>query len=301
MSRPVAHETRYAYLPALFGPGLPADPMVAAQTAASIPVTLSRHAEAVALVLEGAVLARAVEIGGHRFEAGDEARPEWSLVDEGKGTRLSALLLRAEGPEGATLRVITAGLPLKPGQRYDLSMALPQGAAGALRAGGVVRGTRILTQAGKRPVEDVAVGDPVWTETGGFQPVLWHGVLKLPARGLAAPLRLPRGLLGLTEDLLVAGAQLIRVETDSGAALVPAAAFERAGRAQREFGTDVVLHQLLLPDHALIHAAGLAVASVLARDRLGGEAPEGWPAHVTPEGDAVLPRLSEEAAQRWIG
>ena len=49
-------------------------------------------------------------------------------MDEGKGTRLSALLLPAPrgSPEGCDASgVITAGLPLKPGQRYDLSMALP--------------------------------------------------------------------------------------------------------------------------------------------------------------------------------
>jgi hypothetical protein len=301
----LAQYVRFAYLPEHFAGGLPEDPLGAAQTAVSLPVRLERHATPVEITLAEGVLAAPLRIGAQSFAAGDTARPLWTLVDAARGVRLTAYRLEPAGdPEDEAaplpLKVITSSLPLKSGQGYDLSLDLPPGSGAMLRAGGLARGTRILTEAGKRPIEDIAPGDRVWTEAGGFRPVLWHGVQSLPARGLAAPLRLPRGLMALNEDLVVTGGQLVLLETGEGQALAPATAFERAGRARREFGAAANWHQLLLPEPALIQATGLAVASVFAPDRLGDGPPEGWPAEGVAHDAPVLPRLSEAEALRWI-
>jgi hypothetical protein len=297
----VSQTVRYAYLPEHFAGSLPADPKVAAQTSVHLPVRLERTAQPVELVVAENGLAAPVTIGGRQFGVGDAAHRLWSLADSARGVLLTAYRLETSDEERGALTVITAALPLKPALTYELSLELPTGAEAVLRAGGLARGTRILTEAGKRPIEDIAVGDRVWTEGGGFRAVLWHGVHDLPARGLAAPLRLPRGLMGVSEDLVVTGTQLVRIETDEGQALAPASALEEAGRAGREFGMVVSWHQLLLPEHALIHAAGLAVASVFAPDRLRDGPPEGWPEDAPGHDAPVLPRLTTADALRWIG
>lgn len=62
-------------------------------------------------------------------------------------------------------------------------------------------GTMILTDSGERAVEDLAVGDLVWTRDHGFQPVRWSGRRRLIAAELAAnprlrPIRIRAGALG---------------------------------------------------------------------------------------------------------
>ncbi|MBU3029933.1 Hint domain-containing protein [Paracoccus sp. XHP0099] len=63
---------------------------------------------------------------------------------------------------------------------YDQSSFVPCFAAG----------TMILTEAGERKVEDLEVGDLVWTRDHGFQPVRWRGLRSLSASELAASPRL---------------------------------------------------------------------------------------------------------------
>lgn len=72
-------------------------------------------------------------------------------------------------------------------------------------------GTLIRTADGERLVEDIAVGDLVWTRDNGLQPVRWAGRRSLSAAQLAAlphlrPIRIAAGALGggqPARDLLV--------------------------------------------------------------------------------------------------
>lgn len=304
----MAQVVRYAYLPDQFAGPLPDDPLGAAQTVVMIPTRLALHARPVPVAIEKDALAAPLQLGGRIFDAGASMVSLWTLMDVRRGQRLTAYRIEpvsgddaGNSAEGVT--VITSTLPLKPGQELELSLELPAGAMAVLRAGGLARGTRVLTERGKRAVEDIALGERVWTEAGQFRPVLWNGVQCLPARGLAAPLRLPRDLLGLTEDVLVPTAQYLRIAKGEAQALVPASAFERAGLAERAFGGAVSWHQLLLPEHALIHAAGLAVASLYAPDRSGerpADRPQGWPQEGVTHDAPVLPRLTEDEALDWI-
>jgi hypothetical protein len=297
----VTQQTAYAYGPSDFGDSLPRDPWAATQTRPDIVVMLSRAAEPVELTLGDDALASPVAMQGHRFESGTPLRRLWSLVDAGKGTRITAYEVQPADRPGAPVTVLTTALPLTPGRSYALSRPMPVGLNDARRAGGLASGTRVLTQAGKRRVEDIAVGDTLWTEGAGFQPVLWHGVQSLPGRGEAAPVCLRRGQLGAANDLWMIGTQCLRVDTGDGPVLVPAAALAEAGLADREFGASVTWHQLLLPVHALIHAEGLAMASLYAPDRHADGAPEGWPDNLQMPAAPVLPRLSTKDACALLG
>jgi len=282
----------FAYRATDFGQGFATDPVAAAQGASGLAVTVARDAAPVEIALAGPVLAEPVRLGEDSFAAGDAAPPIWTLVDAAKGVRLTAHRLSAAATGGPACVAIVSALPLKPGQVYQLT---PPTSPEAGFIGGVASGTRILTDAGKQPVDAIRTGDAVWTEANGFQRVLWHGVQTLPARGPTAPLRLRRGVLGLSDDLLLAPGTGVRVETDSGPVLISGAAFERAGLAVREAGLTITWHQLLLPGHAVMFAHGLPVESLWAPGLLQAGRPADWPAEYELPPAPVHPRLSDAA------
>lgn len=302
----------YAYAMTDFGPEASGDWFATAQTTTSIGVTLSRAAEPVRIEIADRALTHSAKLGGIRFTPGDGAQKLWSLEDAAKAVRLSAFHLTSlerEGqPSRGACRVIASELPLKPGQSYSLALPVTDASGGAAVLLGFAEGTRIVTAAGKRRVEDLQPGEAIWTEGAGFQPLLWRGTQSLPARGLAAPVRLRPGALGPTTDLVLAPEQCVRVASKAGMVLVPAAAFALAGRAEREFGTQVTWHRLLLPGHCLIQAQGLVCDSLWLPDLLAAGRPKDWPSdwpsdwpqgHDTPQ-SPVLPRLSEEEGARLL-
>ncbi len=65
------------------------------------------------------------------------------------------------------------------------------------------RGTFISTLAGDIAVENLCVGDRVWTKDAGFQPVQWIGRQSFDATGRFAPILFRKGALGNESDLLV--------------------------------------------------------------------------------------------------
>ncbi len=65
------------------------------------------------------------------------------------------------------------------------------------------RGTLIETVAGPVPVEALMVGDLVITEDDGAQPIRWIGRRRVEAKGAFAPVRIARGALGNSSDLIV--------------------------------------------------------------------------------------------------
>ncbi|KIC41008.1 type I secretion protein [Ruegeria sp. ANG-S4] len=64
-------------------------------------------------------------------------------------------------------------------------------------------GTMISTPDGERLVEDLKVGDLVLTADNGAQPLVWVGRTSVEAEGRLAPVRIEKGLFGLTRPLLV--------------------------------------------------------------------------------------------------
>ena len=66
-----------------------------------------------------------------------------------------------------------------------------------------VVGTRIATPDGPRRIETLAVGEPVLTRDAGPQPILWIGRRTSAGDGDHAPIRICKGALGNSADLLV--------------------------------------------------------------------------------------------------
>lgn len=66
-----------------------------------------------------------------------------------------------------------------------------------------VKGTRLATVKGNRPIEKLRIGDLVETADHGLQPIRWIGSMTVDARGDLAPIRFAAGALGNKCDLLV--------------------------------------------------------------------------------------------------
>lgn len=300
----MTHHRFFVYAQGDFGPDMPADWLAAAQTKVSLTATLSHQAQAAEITLNADRLAASTKLGGLQFAAGDRAIELWQLVDPERGLRLTALRFTARdrdsGAELGSYTALATTLPLKHGQSYALSLPVADASGRAPLLVGFAAGTRILTTTGKRPVEDLVPGDQIWTEMQGFQPLLWRGTVGLPARGLAAPVRLRAGAAGLQGDLVLAPQQGVRIETPAGPVLAPASAFDRAGRAEREFGGQVTWYQLLLPGHALIQVHGLCCDSLFAPALEPKTAdhrwPEGWPVRYAAPQAPALPRINEAQA-----
>jgi hypothetical protein len=293
----MSRATYYAYLPADFGGTLPADPLAAAQTEVSLPVTLGRSATPVKIVVEDGRLASGLRMAGQDVAVGDQVSTTWTLLDVARGIRLTGLRIEAlTGPVTA----VAAMLPLKPGQSLNLSLPVLDGDGRGIFIGGFGAGTRILTETGKRPIEEITVGEKVWTGTEGFQPVIWHGVQTLPARGIATPVRIRRGVLGLTDDLLVSSGHGVQIDAAQGPVLVPAAALVAAKRASWDFGARITWHQILLPTHSVIFAQGLGCESLWSPVLDHGPKPEGWPVTYHQPDQPAVPRLTLEEARPLI-
>ncbi|WP_439138128.1 Hint domain-containing protein [Roseicyclus sp.] len=293
----------YAYTTADFGPELPSDLFAAAQTEAEVPVYLSRNAQPVTITLNQDRLAEPVRLCGMHFAAGDNVRPLWTLIDQAKALRLIALRITAHDRESRHMigacTVLASVLPLKPGQSYLLARPVTGSDMANPLMVGFAQGSRILTDQGKRLVQDLKLGDRLWCSDDQFRPLIWRGSQVLPARGVAAPVRLRRGCLGLSEDLVIAPLQGVRVETDNGHALAPACAFVDQGQAMREFGKQVTWHHLLLETHALILANGLACDTLWSGDMLAATRPDDWPDDLATPSAPLLPRLSRHDARQW--
>jgi hypothetical protein len=152
-----------------------------------------------------------------------------------------------------------------------------------------VRGTRILTPDGERPIEKLRPGDLVTTRDNGAQPVRWIGCSRIAARGRFAPVRFARGSLGRglpRRDLLVSRQHrmLLRspvVERMFGTqeVLVPAVKLlGLTGASLEETGGAVDYLHLLTDRHEIIFAEGAPSETLLtgpeARRALGPEALE---------------------------
>ena len=66
-----------------------------------------------------------------------------------------------------------------------------------------VAGTRIRTDAGPRKIEDLRIGDLVWTQSNGFQPVRWISDRWVDGTGASAPIRFDTGVMQNEVPVLV--------------------------------------------------------------------------------------------------
>lgn len=138
-----------------------------------------------------------------------------------------------------------------------------------------VRGTRItLADGEQRAVEELRVGDRVLTRDDGPQPIRWIGQRTLRAAGAFAPILIRKGALHNANDLLLAPDHRVLVYQRR----------DRLGAGRAEVmvkvrhlvnGTTVVVRdggfveyvQLLLDDHQIVFAEGIAAESLLVDTR----------------------------------
>jgi hypothetical protein len=125
-------------------------------------------------------------------------------------------------------------------------------------------GTLIETETGPRPVERITVGDRVITLDDGVQPVTWTGRRQVAARGKLAPVRIGRGVLGNSRDLLVSPQHRVLVQgwaaqlnCGQDAFLVAARHLIDGDRVRRMPGGMVDYLHLGFARHALIRSEGI--------------------------------------------
>ena len=122
----------------------------------------------------------------------------------------------------------------------------------------------IITERGKLPIEDLRIGDRVWTMDAGLQPIAWVGRATVPAKGPLAPIRIRKGAMGNARDLLVSPQHRMmldgwRVELHCGVdeVLAPAKALTNDHTIRRIEGGDVTYVHIAFDDHQIVIAEGI--------------------------------------------
>jgi len=75
------------------------------------------------------------------------------------------------------------------------------------------KGTQIKTAHGLCPVEEIKLGQMVWTKHAGLQPVRWVGTAVVCGTGSMAPVMIEAGALGNSRDLVVSQQHRIWIES----------------------------------------------------------------------------------------
>lgn len=125
-------------------------------------------------------------------------------------------------------------------------------------------GTMIITERGKVAIENLVVGDRVWTMDAGLQPIAWVGRATVPAKGDLAPIRIAKGAMGNARDLMVSPQHRMmldgwRVEMHCGTdeVLAPAKALTNDGTIRRVEGGDVTYVHMAFESHQIVIAEGI--------------------------------------------
>jgi hypothetical protein len=132
-----------------------------------------------------------------------------------------------------------------------------------------VAGTRIRMRHGTKAVEEIEVGDEVWTLDHGIQSVRWVGGVEVAALGKLAPMEFDAGSIGNTERLRVSPQHRILMEgwraelllgTDQ--VLVAACHLADAGLARRVQGGSVHYFHIRFDTHEIVDGNGVLSESL---------------------------------------
>lgn len=170
-----------------------------------------------------------------------------------------------------------------------------------------VRGTRILTTTGYKPVETLEIGDLLVTQGGRQAPVLWLGsrIVEAPQAdgGRDLPVLFTAGSLGAgvpERDLRVSPNHAMFV----GGALVAASVLVNRSSIVRDYGHvgAVEYFHVELPSHDVILAEGAAAESFLdVGDRDSFHTAKGTPARASVvEQEMALPRATSARQARIL-
>ena len=131
-------------------------------------------------------------------------------------------------------------------------------------------GTKIIAQRGHVLIENLKVGDKVWTMDAGLQPIRWIGKTTVQATGDMAPVRIAKGVLNNGHDLLVSPQHRMMLSdwrvslyTAEDEALVPAVGLVNDTTITRAAGGFVTYIHLCFDDHQIVMAEGVPSESFL--------------------------------------
>jgi hypothetical protein len=169
----------------------------------------------------------------------------------------------------------TDGQALENGTFVSSSWVSPQGPLDIADLGPpcFAAGTRIETDPGMVPVEQIQVGDVVRTLDNGLQPVRWRGSRGIDALDKRAPIRFAPGAIGNARGMLVSPQHKIlvsgwRAELFFGEdeVLVAAVHLVNADTIHRAPRRHVVYHHLMFDAHEILLAEGIPTESFFPGD-----------------------------------
>ena len=125
-------------------------------------------------------------------------------------------------------------------------------------------GTRIITSTGARAIEDLQVGDEIYTFDAGLQPLRWIGRTTVLAHGAHAPVRIRAGALGNSRDMEVSPQHRMMlsdwrcdVVCGTDEVLAPALHLVNDSTITRRLGGTVDYIHLLFDTHQIVFADGI--------------------------------------------
>ncbi|GAA6190287.1 Hint domain-containing protein [Phaeobacter sp. NW0010-22] len=143
------------------------------------------------------------------------------------------------------------------------------------------RGTWIKTATDIQRIEKIKVGDLIWTLDHGSQPVKWIGSRSVIAAGRFAPVEIPNGILGADSPVQVSQQHRLLIsdpaaELQYGTTQVfsPAIALVDAGLARIVPAKTVEYFHILLENHDIIKANGVASESLYITQSAHGDDPD---------------------------
>lgn len=298
----------FIYSPDDFIGGLPVEQN--AQAAGSPPFTLTLRAGAtpslVAITDNDGVfdeidgtqsLAEPVTIGGDTYPAGTTINTAYDLINTVTGHQVTSLHFGGDGFQQGAVDGLVSTVELVPGVPYSFDRERTSHRENNLYTeffACYAAGSLIDTPDGPRPIEALYPGDVIWT-LDGPDILRWCGARSVAAGGAMAPVVLPRGLFGLTRDLVVSQQHRMRVAGDRvelvlgvEAAFLPAIALVRAGLARLRPGGRVAYHHLMCDSHRVIRANGALSETLLPARHLDLMGPE-----AAAEIRAVFPDLAQ--------
>lgn len=184
------------------------------------------------------------------------------------GETLEALVLA--GDDTVWVYPVT---PLKEGIGYRLVRIDTAGGQSHIARTAFVsfsRGTHITLETGLQvPIEELEIGDRVLTRDDGARPIRWIGQTTERAHGLHAPVVVTAGALNNTRDLVLSPDHRLMVYQRSDAVgagrpelFVKVRDLVNDTTVYRREGGFVDYFQLLLDDHQIIFAEGIAAESL---------------------------------------
>lgn len=277
----------YVYSPSDFTTGLPDENGAQADGSPTFTLTLNPGATPTLIAVEDddlifdevdatQALSEAVNIDGTTFAAGTTINTAYDLINTGNGHKITSFHFGGDGYQQGAVDGIVSTVELAPGTSYTFNTertSHQQNNAYSDFVACFASGTLIDTPHGPRPIETLRVGDAVQTVDHGPLPLTWVGSRGVIGVGALAPVRLPAGWNGLTQDILVSpqhrmlisGAQCeMLLGCDS--ALVPARFLAEAGIGSVSNRPFVQYHHIMFDDHQIVRANGAPSESLLASE-----------------------------------